>query len=87
MDSLKALQSNHPWIQDVRGKGLMLGIELAEQQADKGQVIFQRLLEAGFIVNYRPHAATFLLFPPYVISTSEIDRFLRAFEGILKKAV
>jgi len=81
--SLKELQSRHTWIWDVRGKGLMLGIELEQERAVEGEAAFRRLLDAGFIVDYQPHAATFRLFPPYVISTQEIDRFLTAFEHAL----
>jgi 4-aminobutyrate aminotransferase-like enzyme len=77
---LKALQAKCPWIWDVRGKGLMVGVELEQDQASRGTSLCRRLLEAGFIVDYQPHSATFRLFPPYVISTQEIDRFLEAFE-------
>lgn len=42
----------------------------------KGTTALRRLLDAGFIVDYRPHTATFRLFPPYIISTQEMNRFL-----------
>ena len=86
LESLKGLQSRCPWIWDVRGKGLMLGIELEQDRAAEGTVVFQRLMDAGFIVDYQPQTATFRLFPPYVISTYEIDRFLAAFEHALEGA-
>jgi 2,2-dialkylglycine decarboxylase (pyruvate) len=85
LEGLKVLQSKSPLICDVRGKGLMLGIELEQGRADEGTAVFQRLLEAGFIVDYRLPTATFLLFPPYVISPQEIDRFLAAFEDALEE--
>ena len=83
LEGLKELQARCPWIQDVRGKGLMVGVELEQGQAAGGAAAHQRLLEAGFIVDYRSQMATFLLFPPYVISPQEIDRFLVAFEDAL----
>jgi 2,2-dialkylglycine decarboxylase (pyruvate) len=83
LESLKGLQSKYPRIWDVRGKGLMLGIELEQEQAAEGTSAFRRLLDAGFIVDYQPHMATFRLLPPYVISTQEIDRFLAAFVDAL----
>jgi 4-aminobutyrate aminotransferase-like enzyme len=83
LEGLKELQSKYPWIWDVRGKGLMLGIELEQERAAEGTVAFRRLLEAGFIVDYQHPTATFRLFPPYVISTQETDRFLAAFEDAL----
>jgi len=80
LQGLKALQSRCPAIWDVRGKGLMLGVELEPERAAEGTRVVRRLLDMGFIVDYRPQIATFRLFPPYVISTREIDRFLTAFE-------
>ena len=80
LEGLKVLQSQYPWVWDVRGKGLMVGIELEQDRAAHGTTIYRRLLEAGFIVDYQPHTATFRLFPPYVISAQEIERFLEAFE-------
>lgn len=85
LEGLKELPSRCPWIWDVRGKGLMAGIELEQERAAEGTAAFRRLLEAGFIVDYQPPTATFRLFPPYVISTQEIDRFLAAFEDALSK--
>jgi 4-aminobutyrate aminotransferase-like enzyme len=85
LEELRGLRSRHPWIRDVRGKGLMLGIELERDQIAAGAAIYQRLLEAGFIVDYQPQTATFRLFPPYVISTQEIDRFVATFENGLVK--
>jgi 2,2-dialkylglycine decarboxylase (pyruvate) len=84
LEGLKGLQSGCSCIWEVRGRGLMLGVELAQDQAAKGADALQRLLEAGFIVDYQPHAATFRLLPPYVISTQELDRFLAAFEDALR---
>jgi 4-aminobutyrate aminotransferase-like enzyme len=83
LEGLKELQSKYPWIWDVRGKGLMLAIELQQDWAAKGTAAFQRLLDAGFILDYQPPTATFRLFPPYVISTQEMDSFLVAFEDAL----
>jgi 4-aminobutyrate aminotransferase-like enzyme len=83
LEGLKELQSKCPWIWEVRGKGLMLGVELEQKRAAEGTATFRRLLDAGFIVDYKSQTATFRLFPPYVISTQETDRFLIAFEHAL----
>jgi len=83
LNGLRALQSKRAEIWDVRGKGLMIGIELDQALAPKGEAIERRLMEAGFISDYQPHTATFRLFPPYVISREETDRFLKAFERVL----
>jgi 4-aminobutyrate aminotransferase-like enzyme len=83
LEGLKELQSKYPWIWDARGKGLMLGVELEQDRVAGGTAVYHQLLEAGFIVDYQPHTATFRLFPPYIISTQEIDRFLATFEHAL----
>ena len=83
LNGLNELRSRHTCITDVRGQGLMAGIELSREGAAHGADLARQLLEAGFIVNYQPHNATFRLFPPYVIPTDKIDAFLETFDGIL----
>ncbi len=83
LEGLKDLQISSPWVSDVRGRGAMVGIELHENCSDKGMEIAQRLLKAGFIVDYHLPSATFRLFPPFIISTEEINTFLQAFRQIL----
>ncbi len=86
LEGMQVLQSKYAWIWDVRGKGLMVGIELERERAADGAATFRRLLDAGFIVDYQPHTATFRLFPPYVISAQEIDRFLEALDRALSNS-
>jgi 2,2-dialkylglycine decarboxylase (pyruvate) len=85
LEGLRAVQSRCPGIWDVRGKGLMLGIELEPGWETTGAAVYQRLLESGYLVDYQPHTGTFRLFPPYVVSTEEMDRFLAAFEGAIQE--
>ena len=81
--SLRELQGRHTCIADVRGRGLMAGIELAPNWADRGTEIARRLLEAGFIVNYQPQNNAFRLFPPYVITPAQLDDFIEVFDQTL----
>lgn len=83
LHGLKEFQSRHPCVTEVRGRGFLVGIELLREQADHGTEVARQLLESGFIVNYQPHNAAFRLFPPYIISTREIDSFLQAFDQAL----
>jgi len=85
LGGLSRLQARGPWIRQVRGRGLMVGIELDPAWAKLGTEICSRLLASGFIVNYQPHNAAFRLFPPYVISSAEIQAFLEAFETALRE--
>lgn len=84
LEGLGDVQRRCPRICDVRGRGLMIGIELAPEWAEDGTAVARRLLEDGIIVDYRPHDATFRLFPPYVISDEEIDVFLETFERAVR---
>jgi 4-aminobutyrate aminotransferase-like enzyme len=86
LSRLGELQSKNTAIWDIRGKGLMIGIELDQALILKGEAIEQQLIQAGFIVDYQPHTATFRLFPPYIISREEIDRFLKAFARVLEES-
>lgn len=83
LQALRELQGSCPGIADVRGKGAMVGVELEQALSNRGTEMAQRLLEAGFIVDYHSPTSTFRLFPPYVISTQEIDAFLGAFQQVL----
>jgi 4-aminobutyrate aminotransferase-like enzyme len=80
---LRVLESQFPLIEEVRGNGLMLGIQVEETQAAYAQKIAESLLHAGYILDYQSHTSTYRLFPPYIISSPEIERFLGTFEGLL----
>jgi 4-aminobutyrate aminotransferase-like enzyme len=84
LDGLTTLGARVSRIRDVRGKGLMLGVELERDRAAEGMTKRRRLLEAGVIVDYQPETATFRLFPPYVLSAEEASRFLDVFEQAMK---
>lgn len=80
IDRLNALKSHCPAIADVRGKGLMLGLEFAEGTSAKD--IQQRLLSDGFVA--ATAGANVLRFlPPYVIQHSHIDSLMEALKKLL----
>lgn len=66
-------------IQEVRGKGLMLGIECKI----KGQEIWQNLLDQGYICNL-VQGKVLRLLPALIISKEELSRFSQALEKILQ---
>jgi acetylornithine/N-succinyldiaminopimelate aminotransferase len=68
---LKALAAAHPMVKQVRGRGLMWGIELDRDAAP----VVPAALEQGVIVN-RTAETVIRLLPPLVISQSEIDESL-----------
>lgn len=67
-------------ITDVRGSGLMLGIELAFS----GQKVWRELLNAGFVLNLTQDRVLRLL-PPLVIPEEDLRQFVRTLRRILEQ--
>jgi acetylornithine/succinyldiaminopimelate/putrescine aminotransferase len=77
---LASLKKRCPAVVDVRGAGLIRGIEL-DREAGPVQ---KRLLERGFVVGTARKTVIRLL-PPYVIPKAALSAFLTALEEILKE--
>ena len=79
-DGLRALQGRHQAIGDIRGRGLLLGVEIAtdrETRAPGHELIVQltdRCFELGLNVNRvgGPHSV-WRLAPPLTITEEEVD--------------
>ncbi len=87
MKRLNELKDEYTIIGDVRGIGLMIGIELIEENKEpaieKREIVVKNSLEGGLIL--LPAGDSVIRFvPPLVISKDEIDRGLEIFEGALK---
>lgn len=65
-------------IREVRGLGLMIGIEVGEA----GQEIWQELMRRGFICNLS-HGTTLRLLPPLNIAQEDLDAFVACLGDIL----
>lgn len=76
MEELRGIQGNR--IRDIRGLGLMIGIELKEKA---GQYV-QELMDKGVIV-LLAGATVIRLLPPLVISREEIDTVVKALKEVL----
>lgn len=77
---LAALQQRVPGkIREVRGLGLMLGIELTVS----GKDVWEELLRRGYICNLS-HGVTLRLLPPLNIDQADLDSFVTTLEDILK---
>jgi acetylornithine/LysW-gamma-L-lysine aminotransferase len=67
-----------PLVRDVRGKGLMVGIEIKQKVAP----YIQALMEGGVLA--LPAGLTVIrLLPPLVINKAQLDRVVQAFEEVL----
>ena len=81
-DQLTQLQKRHSCVRDVRGIGLMLGVELQSELRDQSDRIMYRCMELG--LNFKVTMGHILtLTPPLVISRPEIDQAI----GILDQAL
>jgi len=67
-------------IKEVRGRGLMLAVDLNVP----GKDIVKQLLEQGFIINCT-HETVLRFLPPFVITTKQIDKFVKALRAVLEK--
>lgn len=84
-DRLKAgcesLALEHPVIREVRGKGLLVGIELSEPEA--GDVAVS-CLHDGLLVN-AVTPSVIRLAPPLIVDEAQCDRALEILHGVLAK--
>jgi len=77
-DELLTLKEKHSRVVDVRGKGLLLGMEV-----DKDAGFFvEALMKKGFIINgIQDKVLRFA--PPLIIEKNEIDRLISALDSLL----
>ena len=75
---LRAVAARHPVVKDVRGKGLMWGLELSRDAAP----VVPAALERGLIVNRTAETVVRLL-PPLIITEPEIDEALDRLDAAL----
>jgi 2,2-dialkylglycine decarboxylase (pyruvate) len=87
---LNELQSRHPAIGDVRGRGLLQGIELVHEDGtpapDYGAAVTQACFERGLhlnIVQMRSASAVLRIAPPLTMSNQELDKGLAILDEAL----
>jgi len=79
---IKKSLSDTPGVSEVRGKGLLLGIELASPIAKK---IASAMLDAGVIVN-AANETTIRIAPPLIVTMSQIEKFIATFKKVMKES-
>eukprot|EP01124_Arcella_intermedia_P019709 TRINITY_DN2701_c0_g1_i1.p1 TRINITY_DN2701_c0_g1~~TRINITY_DN2701_c0_g1_i1.p1 ORF type:complete len:477 (+),score=70.51 TRINITY_DN2701_c0_g1_i1:176-1432(+) len=85
-DGLKALQAKYPQIGDVRGIGLMIGLEFApEKDKPKASEISKICRENGLLLLTCSVFDTIRFIPPLNASQQEIQQALNIFEKALKQ--
>jgi ornithine--oxo-acid transaminase len=69
LERLKTL--NYPFIKDIRGKGLFIGIEIADPKITARQICLE-LLTAG-LLSKETHGTVIRLAPPLIITKQQLD--------------
>ncbi len=77
---LESLASKHSNVREVRGLGLMLGIEI--DSPDTAKAIVQQLLQEGIIIN-RTHETVLRFLPPYIVQKKHVDEVIHALDSAL----
>jgi 2,2-dialkylglycine decarboxylase (pyruvate) len=92
--SLRELQARHEEIGDVRGMGLLRGIELVKDRETRepyhelGALTTQRCLELGLSMNIRrrpERGSVWRIAPPLTVSREEIDTAMGIFDQALRE--
>jgi len=91
MKGLRDLQQNHPRIGDVRGLGLMVGVEFRNEEGSPDESFTKKVLKGCYdhrllLLSCGPWNNTIRFIPPLIVSKSQIDDALDIFEMALKSA-
>jgi ornithine--oxo-acid transaminase len=79
LNALKKIES--PYVKEVRGKGLMIGVEIDTSKIE-AKTLCKRLLERG-IVSKETHDVVIRLAPPLVITKAQLDDALAILHAVL----
>lgn len=82
LEQLRTLAQRHAAIREVRGAGLMIGIELQSEALAKTTTA--ALFAQRIIVN-RTSESVLRLLPPYILERPHVDTFIAAFDSILSE--
>jgi 4-aminobutyrate aminotransferase len=90
LDALAEIQARHPCMGDVRGRGLMIGVEFVKDRVGKHpakhlrEAIVDRAFEHGLLL-LGCGDSTIRIAPPLVIDRGLIDEGLEIFEDAITK--
>lgn len=91
MTGLRDLAKRHPIIGEVRGRGLMIGIEITRADgrtpaADLAKKIeLEMVTEGALISTTGAFGNTLRVTPPLVITSQQVDRALKSFDKVIKR--
>jgi acetylornithine/succinyldiaminopimelate/putrescine aminotransferase len=80
LSRLETFKDKFPFVKDVRGRGLILGMELKIE----GGVFVKEMLQRGILINCTMGNVLRFL-PPLIVTKEEVDRVVKALEEIFRK--
>jgi len=80
IEKISELKSDTSLLKEVRGRGLMIAIELKKNARE----VYEELLKKGFIVAKRPNSEVLRLDPALTIEKSTLDSFINVIKDLLK---
>ena len=83
LGELEALAARHDAVRQVRGRGLMLALEVYPDSRPALRDIHRELLDRGFLVGCKPQASLLRFYPPLAIGEDEIRDLLAALDLVL----
>ena len=75
---LEELAKNYDFIKEVRGQGLILGVEMMRP----GSPVVKAMMEKGFLINCTQEKVLRFI-PPLIVKKEEIDLMLETLENVL----
>jgi 2,2-dialkylglycine decarboxylase (pyruvate) len=93
-ERLRELQTRHEEIGDVRGMGLLMGIELVKDRETRephhelGSLTTQRCMELGLSMNIRrrpERGSVWRIAPPLTVTTADVDLAMTIFDQALSE--
>jgi acetylornithine/succinyldiaminopimelate/putrescine aminotransferase len=79
-ERLLALREKYPFIKEVRGRGLILGIELDFP----GSEVVAQCQERGVLINCTAEKVLRFL-PPLIVTSTEVDRLIETLESVFRQ--
>jgi alanine-glyoxylate transaminase / (R)-3-amino-2-methylpropionate-pyruvate transaminase len=91
LDRLRTLQGRHGVIAEVRGLGLMLGVELRDAGGSPATAlldgVLERMKDAGFLLGKTgPGRNVITIMPPLVVEPGDLDGLVERLDGVLGEA-
>jgi 4-aminobutyrate aminotransferase-like enzyme len=86
------MRPRHPLIGDIRGPGLLIGIELVRDRATKEPApaetleVYRRALDLGVILGTTRYAGlgnVLKIKPPFTVTRDQLDRVLEVLDQVL----